>query len=371
MKRLLQRRPVRQRKALRLNQAHTSDSSHKWRRSVERPSLRSMAAVASSRRRRNSPWRDAGLGIKMGAENCGDGGRVGTSPPTGSSRRGKFGQSGSRSAQMTRDIEPVPRPRSRAPEGFPCRNLPDEQDIRHGERGFGQVPSGEWSLVRSRERKNPSRNRCTHAFPRPLAKVSSRGRPSDRNAAPGRAPMAARSLSPRASVRCPTALGSMPIQPEVVAGNGQIGGNGQLFAFPNAAGRSRPRCPGVCARSRAPCRRAAANLAEQVKFAAGAPRRIRLPRIPREFRASLENRTACPSSPPIPKVGSFGQFYAKESKPLIPRGANDNLWEWIFFPISLTPRVAFVSLSKRSKPERHRARVCGRIFVCCHFSMVD
>src|SRR5579863_7449150 len=97
------------------------------------------------------PLGDARLGIKMGPQTFRDRGRVKTSPPRHFSRRGKFGQSGSRPAEMTRDIEPVPRPRSGAAKGFPRRNVPDQQDIRHGHRGFSQVPSGESSSVRSRE----------------------------------------------------------------------------------------------------------------------------------------------------------------------------------------------------------------------------
>ncbi len=55
--------------------------------------------------------------------------------------------------------------------------------------------------------------------------ISSRGRPRERNAATGRAPMAARSLSPRASASVSHGLGGMPVETEVAPGDGEIGGD--------------------------------------------------------------------------------------------------------------------------------------------------
>ena len=55
--------------------------------------------------------------------------------------------------------------------------------------------------------RNPSKKRSTQAWRRPRATVSSRGKPKERKAASGRAPMEAMSLSPRARVRWPTDSG--------------------------------------------------------------------------------------------------------------------------------------------------------------------
>ena len=54
---------------------------------------------------------------------------------------------------------------------------------------------------------NPSRNRSIQGRPLPLDRARACGRPSERNAARGCAPIAARSLKPLTSVRCPTDSG--------------------------------------------------------------------------------------------------------------------------------------------------------------------
>ena len=68
-------------------------------------------------------------------------------------------------------------------------------------------PPASGVLYRPARSRKPSKKRSTQARLRPLPTVSSRGKPMERKAATGRAPMAARSLSPRAKARWPTASG--------------------------------------------------------------------------------------------------------------------------------------------------------------------
>ena len=95
-----------------------------------------------------------------------------------------------------------------------------------------RIPPGDWAISpparvtwnASASRSRPVRKRSTQLCGR------LRGKASDRNAAMGRPPMAAMSLSPRVRQRWPITSASVPLAPEVDAFQAEIGGHERFMA---------------------------------------------------------------------------------------------------------------------------------------------
>ena len=123
------------------------------------------------------------------------------------------GQGGGGSAQGAGYVEQVAGAGAGAEQGFAAGNRADENDIGDGDgrlgevaasqRGFVGLGEGEQAVKEAGKPKIEqvaARQACVAAG---VWAANSRGKPRERKAATGRAPMAARSLKPRARARWP------------------------------------------------------------------------------------------------------------------------------------------------------------------------
>jgi hypothetical protein len=87
---------------------------------------------------------NAGLGIEVrgqcGFQLFGNSGRVGAGR---SCQLGKAGEAGGRSTQGASDVEQIAGASAGAQQGAASGNSPDQDDIRHGYRGFGQIAASQ------------------------------------------------------------------------------------------------------------------------------------------------------------------------------------------------------------------------------------
>ena len=137
-------------------------------------------------------------------------------------------------AQAAGDVEQVPGPRAGAEQGFAAPNRADQHDVSHGEGRFGQIAAGQrgfwaWQETEALEEAGE---------PGAVRVASRRLEPCDEIA--GQAEGEKGSDGPRAhggQVAESAGKGAMadgfrrvPIEAEVAAGDGEIGGDGQFLA---------------------------------------------------------------------------------------------------------------------------------------------
>jgi hypothetical protein len=158
--------------------------------------------------------------------------------PFGDARRvgangcGQFGkpiQSSSRSAKSACDIEQIVRSRAGAEQGASARHGSNQDDVGHGNGGFGQVAAGQWSLPRHCQGQQPveealypgSPARASHGQ---LSRHSQRKKGGHGTSAHGR-------QVAQAAGQCAMAHGLrlVPVQAEVAPGYRQIRRHSRLF----------------------------------------------------------------------------------------------------------------------------------------------
>ena len=188
--------------------AASPDATQRRRRSSESPSLRSIAAVAWTRVRRNRPEREPGLGTGM--------------PFPGGAASG--GESERRSAQLAGDVDRIARPRAVAAESGPTRNGAADDDVARELAGVPEIAADQWGAFAAGEPEqaavegvDPARNRVHGASAR------------DSRQKRGSPPIAAISLRPRASAFHPISAGPVRGAAEVDVLDEKVGGEEQIF----------------------------------------------------------------------------------------------------------------------------------------------
>ena len=211
-----------------------SDSSHKWARSVDSPSLKSMPPSRSLAAPATNPARSR-LRKRCGASTAvvwqeSAMGRTALSDRLPTLQAGRARR---RAAERAGNVKQVAGPRAGAEQGFATRLRTREDNVGDNKRRFRQVAA--------RQRRLKGIGQREKSIQKPgdpgLAPFCFLGEflrnAKDKKAATGRAPMAARSLRPRARLRCPMDSGVCH-SGERAPGDGKVGGDGKLLATPDA-----------------------------------------------------------------------------------------------------------------------------------------